>query len=717
MPQEIAVIIRKIAKITRQGEILRPIRQLLFRTRFPANGEVVISSSHARSAETSRAGSPLERILPYRKCRAAVKRTGIPWTILFLVLFPVPAAASAGDVDLEKEAKRPFVNKIELIGNEHFSDKELKEKMYTTEPSFFAIFNKPRLRPSYLQRDVSFLEAFYHSQGFFEATVTLRPLQYSTERRFVDIAIEILEGEATLVEEIVFIRSTIVPAEKLMKQLILRAERPFNPSLLQTDIYAIKNEYSKKGYPAAEVRDSLYFTDHRVRIYYRIDSGPKMLIRNITLKGNEMTKPGIVRQELTFKEGAVFNLDKLLESRRNLFDTGLFTEAELNPEQIDLENKTVDISVRVRERKATYIEAGFGVGNVLGTRVLGEWGDRNLFGTGRKLKLKAQVSFDLFEDGDVDINKLNLRRKFTRYDGEFHQRHLLGTKYLVGLNAFHEEDATVQPITITTFGASVIANRRISQTTDLFFSLAHERIKRESPDIPADKSTSRIFSSSISKDKRDFILNPSRGSYRAFRFDVAGGILGGDNNFYSMLLSLQKYLKSGRNAVFAVRTRIGYADAFGPSSDTGVPIENRFFTGGGNSVRGYRENSLGPRGLFRDVNQPQSAEGVIGGRMLLLTNAEYRFNIPLLSRINISGAAFLDGGNVWGSLREMKLKYFRPSIQEKDVVQQDYRYSYGFGLRYNTPVGPIRLDYGIPIKRDAFTDNSGRFHISLGQIF
>lgn len=648
-------------------------------------------------------------------CRTGVKPAAA--LLAAAVLAVCPGSARAGDVDLEKEAKRPFVNKIELIGNEHFSDKALKEKMYTTEPSFFAIFTKPRLRPSYLQRDVSFLEAFYHSQGFFEATVTLRPLQYSTEQRFVDIVIEIEEGEATRVEEIVFMRSTIVPPAKLMKLLLLQAGRPFNPSLLQTDIYSIKNEYSKKGYPAAAVRDSLYYADHSVRIYYRIESGPKMHIRKILVKGNTMTKTGIVMQELTFKEGAVFNLDKLLESRRNLFDTGLFTEAELTAEEINLEEKSVDILVRVRERKSTYIEAGFGVGNVLGTRVLGEWGERNFLGTGRKVKLKAQVSFDMFEAGDVDINKLNLRRKFTRYDSEFHQRHLFGTQYLVGLNTFYEADATVEPITITTFGASVIASRRISQTTDLFFSLAHERIKRDSPDILADKSTSRIFSSSISRDRRDFILNPTTGSYRAFRFDVAGGILGGDNNFYSMLLSLQKYFKLGRSTVFAVRSRIGYADAFGPSSDTGVPIESRFFTGGGNSVRGYRENSLGPKGLLRDASQPQTTEGVIGGRLLLLTNAEMRFNLPLLSRINITGAAFLDGGNVWGSLREMKLKYLRPYIQEDDVVQQDYRYSYGFGVRYNTPVGPIRLDYGIPIKRDEFTDNSGRFHISLGQIF
>ncbi|MBI4721198.1 MAG: outer membrane protein assembly factor BamA [Chitinivibrionia bacterium] len=660
------------------------------------------------------------RFLPYPKPPSAVKRAAariLAGTLcLALVLSPV-AGAAAGDVDLEKEAKRPFVNSIAVIGCAHFSEKELKQKMYTKEPSFFAVFTKPRLRTSYIQRDVAFLEAFYHSQGFFEAKVVLKALNYSEDRRFVDCIIEVDEGLATTVGGIVFQQSSIVAFEKLRKKLILKTGDPFNPAMLETDVYTVKNEYAKVGYPAASVEDSVSYADHSVTIFYSVDPGPKMRIDAISVRGNEMTKGSILEKELTFKQGEVFNLDKLYESRRNLFDTGLFTEVELMPDHIDIEKKSVNISVRVRERKATYVEVGLGVGNVLGSRAIAEWGDRNLFGTGRKLKLKAQYSFDLFENNEVDFDHMHLSRTYVRYDGEFHQRHLFGTKFLTAVNGFFEEDATVEPITIKTIGASVIGNRRLSQYTDLLLSLSHERIRREIPEVPEELSTSRILSASISRDRRDFILNPGSGGYRSLRLDLAGGIFGGDNDFYSILASIQKYFKRGRSTIIALRTRIGYVDAFGSSADRGVPIENRFFAGGGNSVRGYRENSLGPRGIVSDPYQAQTAEGVVGGRVLLLTNAEIRFGVPLLSRIRISAAAFLDGGNVWASVREVKFTHFRPFVEEADITAMDYRYSVGCGLRYNTPVGPIRLDYGVPFKRDPAVDSGGRFHISLGQIF
>jgi outer membrane protein insertion porin family len=101
----------------------------------------------------------------------------------------------------------------------------------------------------------------------------------------------------------------------------------------------------------------------------------------------------------------------------------------------------------------------------------------------------------------------------------------------------------------------------------------------------------------------------------------------------------------------------------------------------------------------------------------LLTNVELRYPIPILSRINISGALFVDGGNVWTGLESVEPKNFRPYADESDVVQQDYRYSVGVGIRYNTPVGPIRLDFAVPVKRDDIVDDSGRFHINLGQVF
>jgi outer membrane protein insertion porin family len=233
--------------------------------------------------------------------------------------------------------------------------------------------------------------------------------------------------------------------------------------------------------------------------------------------------------------------------------------------------------------------------------------------------------------------------------------------------------------------------------------------------VGSEKSHSRLIASTFSHDTRDFILDPRRGGYRDMRAELAGGFLGGDNDFYTLNTSLQKYWSTKGKIVLALRARVGFADAYGASSERGVPVENRYFTGGGNSVRGYKENSLGPEEPVTTAEGEPSTV-VVGGRLLLVGNAEARVPIPFLSRYRFSGAFFLDGGNVWRSLGSVDLEDFRFTAPRPEVTDKDFRYSVGFGIRYNTPVGPIRLDFGIPIKRDE-TDRLGRFHMSLGQIF
>lgn len=659
---------------------------------------------------------------PQSSQAAARFRSGLcadptPWVLAVAIIVLAVAGTGVGaqEIDLPARAKEPFVGRIVIEGNVVFSDKDLKRQMMTTEPPLFVIFKKPRLDREALRRDIAGIQAFYRTNGFLEAVVVLERLELLENGAFVDVIIRIDEGEPTRVEVVSFEGSGPVSEDRLARGLRLRPGVPFNPTLVNADIYAMKKLYFEQGYLGVDIGDSVAVEGKAVRLRYRIGPGPEFTVRRIEITGNRLTKTHIIEREMEIKEGELFRLSKAIETQRNLFETGLFTEAEIVPGRLDVESKTVDVTVRVRERKSAYFEAGFGVGNILGSRVTGEWGDRNLFGRGKRLRLKAEYSFGLFDGGVVDLDEIDPRVKYYRYDAEFGQRHVFGTKVLLGINGYIEKDATVDPIVIRTQGVAIGGGRHLSPRTDVALRLSDERIERELPDVASEKSHSRLIGTSLSHDTRDFILDPRNGGCRDVRVDLAGGPLGGDNDFYTLNTSFQKYRTSGRKFVIALRARIGFADAYGASKDEGVPVENRYFTGGGNSVRGFEENSLGPREFVPNAEGEPSAV-VVGGRLLLVGNAEMRVPIPFLSRYRFSAALFADAGNVWRSLGSVDIDHFRLLQDRDEVTDEDFRYSVGLGLRYNTPVGPIRLDFGMPIKRNE-TDKFGRFHLSLGQIF
>ena len=621
----------------------------------------------------------------------------------------------AQDVELAPKSKEPFISRIILTGNTAFSDKDLKRQMITTEAPFFAVFTKPRLNREALRRDIAGLQAFYRTNGFLDAVVELEKLELLENDTFVDIHISIDEGEPTRVTVLEFEGTEPLTRDELVRDLRLKPGVPFNPAFVSSDIYAMKRRYFHEGYLGVEIIDSVSVTGKSVRLKYAVNPGPVVTIRKIEIRGNRLTKDHIVKREIMFEEGEIFDLGKAIETQRNLFESGLFTEAEIIPENLDTVNRTVDVAVRLRERKSAYFEVGFGVGNVLGSRVGAEWGDRNVFGRGRRVRLKVEYAVQLFEGGVIDFNKVDPRVQYYRYDAEFGQRHVFGTKILMGINGYIEKDATVQPLVIRTRGAALNGVRHMNPRTDVLGQISDARITREIPDVGSEESHTRLIAGAVAHDTRDFILDPRRGGYRDIRAELAGGPLGADNSFYTLNTALQKYWRVRRSSVFALRARIGYADAYGSSKNDGVPVENRYFTGGGNSVRGFKENSLGPRAVV-ETSPDVFEETNVGGRFLLIANAEIRFPLPYFSRYRFSAAMFADAGNSWRSLSSVELNNFRLYASHGEVTEKDFRYTVGLGLRYNTPVGPIRLDFGIPIKREP-DDKLGRFHLSLGQIF
>jgi outer membrane protein insertion porin family len=633
-------------------------------------------------------------------------------SIISALLLVAAASASRAQRNPPDQGRpAPFINKVILNGNRSISDKVLKRQMKTRAPSWYNIFNKPRLNETVLNRDIARLEGYYHSAGFFEATAQLDRLDYTEEGRFVDIVISIDEGQPTVVEAVEFSPNTLIDENDLRKNLLLKPGEPYNSSYLATDVYTIQSKYFDKGYLAVSIDDKVDITGYRATIHFDISPGTQIRIRNIEISGNVLSKTAVVEKEIAFDSGDVCRLSKLVETQRNLYETGLFTVVDINPENLDPLERTVDIHVRVRERKAAFIEGGFGVGNIVGSRIFARWGTRNLLGTGRGLRLSTEYGFDLFEGDVISVNNLQFENNFWRYDVEYFQRYIFGLKTLLELDFYTQKDATVQNLDVRSVGGQILTRRRLSRHTDMLLGFTDEFIRRKEFGVAADEGEVRFLTNSYSNDRRDFLLNPRTGVYRFLRLKFAGGFLGGDSDFYTASVSSQWYFPLAKSDVFAVRVRVGYGDHFGQSNS--VPIEDRYFAGGSNSVRGYKNNSLGPKSVDSESGEVSPR----GGNALLLTNLELRFGIPVLSRINISGAAFFDGGNVWETWKHVKLGDFKLFKSSSDVTIDDYFYGVGVGIRYNTPIGPIRLDYGIPLKTLEGDSDNGMFYLALGQTF
>jgi outer membrane protein assembly factor BamA len=411
---------------------------------------------------------------------------------------------------------------------------------------------------------------------------------------------------------------------------------------------------------------------------------------------------------------------------------------------------TAGLAVSVVERRPAYYEIGMGVGSRERLRVLGAWGHNNLWGSGQRLQLRSRVylNYDLIQPTTRDRATPQVNYRF---DVLHTHPHFLRERLRLDSNVYLEKETRGESgLNLGTRGFSLGTQFPGRRGTLNLVSLQVESAK---PTLHPDASDSLIAvfdSEGIQESQthsvnhglylegRDNIFHPTRGTTANVQTEIAGGFLGGDNSFAKVGASWHVYVKTPIGGVVAFRTSVGAVRAFGDSRTRGadgVPYQERFFAGGVSSVRGYLEGSLGPQlpSSQRDSLQltspdvPLSDRPARGGNYLLLTNVEWRFPLPLLSRWKLSGVLFADGGNVWERMDDIRLRSFRwrSAPRAPDDVRAtklwDYRYSVGTGLRLDTPFGPFRLDVGFPLKRARLSETASEdkvlFHFSLGYPF
>ncbi len=664
------------------------------------------------------------------------------------------AATVARAVDeLDYGLEQHTLARIDISGNTTFSTDELKAILQLREPSWLHPFRTSRYRPDLLESQLRLLERFYRRQGFHQAVVKLDSITAEPQGHGDELNISIVEGPRTYLEAVRFLDPGPLTVAQLRQGLEYLEGTPAPADLndFGGDLYTLRTRYWDLGYldvqiePVLTTRPTSDPQRFAATLEYRITSGPAITLRRIRIEGNQQTHTDLIQRELRIKEGGPFSWSAIEQSRRRLLETGLLRDVSFSPVNVDTINGQADLLVQVVERKPAYYELGAGVGSRERVRLLGAWAHNNLWGSGRRLFLRGKIYWNV--ERIIGSTNPHPDAQFNyRTDILYVNPHLRGSRFRLDFNVYLERETRGESgLNLQTLGFA--AGTQFHGGAKVINHVAlqlDESDPKPHPDAPDSlqelfrlnnirKTQTRSIVYTFLEDKRDDILRPARGSFANALLTLAGGILQGDNSFVRVEGGWHAYTAFPLGGILAFRTRLGMVWPYGKSQDrgsNGVPYAYRFFAGGGSSVRGYRESSLGPQitneaerdSLRLSSDVPLPNDPARGGNYLLLTSVEWRFPLPLLSRWKFGSVIFLDGGNVWAQAKDIRLRAFRMRSfprQPSDPLATkvwDYRYSVGTGLRLDTPFGPVRVDAGFPLKR-APDDDKVVYHFSLGYPF
>ena len=633
--------------------------------------------------------------------------------LLLLVVLAVTAAAC-------KEETGVQVKSFTFKGNEAVETGQLKSVLATAASSKIPWGPKRYFSREQFEADLKRIVAFYTDRGYPDARVTSFDVKLSEDQDSVDITINIAEGEPVRVERIVIEGFEQLPDEHshtFDTKLPLKIGAPVDRALLQASREAALDELRDHGYPYASVRvsEAPGSSERQRVITFRAEPGPLAHVGEIEISGNATVSENVIRRQLTFKPGDLFEQSKLQESQRKLYGLELFEFANIEPVGTELKPLTVPVRVTVTKSDHKKVNLGVGYGTEEKARAQIDWRHVNAFGGAQTVGVFARYS-----GLDRGVRLLYKEPYF------FSPRWTVGVngQYWLTREPFYSLDTTGGRVTLTRqfarSGGAVLNGGRPAMALSFTYANEHESYSLSDEllldetlrdDVIAlgmdprkgEHSGQRwAFSIDASRNTTDNLLDAKRGYVASLHVEHAGGPLGGSYAYTEVTGEGRTYLKIGNVAVLAGQVRSGYIRPHG-DPDARVPFFKRYFLGGSTTVRGW--------GRFEVA--PLSGGGLpIGGTRF--THASIELRAPIWGQI--SGVAFVDAGSVWGDPSA-------PAIIKNDT---GWRYAVGPGLRYQTPIGPIRLDVGYQVNPIALLRVDGkpaseqrrfRFHFSIGQAF
>jgi outer membrane protein assembly complex protein YaeT len=636
---------------------------------------------------------------------------------------------------------------IRISGNHFFSDEIIRSRMQNQAAG--RIFSHGRYSEVLLEEDVRGIQALYRSSGYRQAEVTSKLLtSYQNDPSLLAVQITIKEGPQTRVAWVRIEGTFTLPQEQLPE--ISTAEgQGFDESSLADDRDTILSKYFDNGFPNAGV-DVAYVpipsSDNlpRVGVTFTIHEGEQFFVNQVFLDGLHYTRPGVARREMQVQPNAPLSQQDMLESQRRLYDLGLFKQVNTAIQNPDGTESRKNVLVTTREADRYTFDYGVGFEFQTGQPAVGT--SQPLGATGVSPRVSFGVSrINVGGRHQTLTMKTNVSRLQQRGLINFDVPKLLNRDLRFSATAFYDNTVDVSTFTSERLEGTLQALQVLYKVPDrelttISYRFSYRRVKASNVEVsdnlvPLLSKPTRVGTPNFLfvRNRRDNDLESTRGNYTTVEGGVAGRYFGSEADFSRLLVKNSSYhtlfrnRSTGRGLVFARSTTVGIENAFGstlivdpaytsirvsegksplPIGATLIPLPERFFSGGGNSNRGFGLNQAGPRDPFTGFP--------VGGSAVFLNNLELRLpnvTVPYLLE-NIGFTVFHDMGNVFARPDEMLPslgRFHQPNqtacFQEITHLNCNYNYlshAIGMGVRYQTPIGPLRFDFGYNLNPPAF---------------
>ena len=594
------------------------------------------------------------------------------------------------------------IQEINFIGNEVFSESTLKSEMQLKTGGWLSWYSKDNLYSKQkLTADLETIRSYYLNRGYLEFVIESTQVSITPDKKGVYLTISINEGKKFTVKAVRVAGDTLGKEAELMQLITLKPGDTFSSAKLTESTKAIAEILGSYGYafatinPQPDVRRELAEVD----LTLVVDPGRRIYVRQVAISGNAKTRDLVIRREMRQFESSWFDSDKIDLSKKRLGRLGYFTETDITSEDVPGSPDQVDVKVKVAEKPTGAVTLGAGFSSTEKLILSAGINQDNAFGTGTAVGL------------NFSLGKVNQNLTLSNYDPYFTEDGIsryTDVYYRSSKPLYYAGDPDYQ---IKSVGSSIKFGVPYTEVDRVFFGSGIEAFRINTtvntpqpylnyaetyniaaPGYPATLTTYNVpLTVGWARDGRDSSLIPSEGSLQQLSGEVGTPV--GNMTFYRLYGQYQKYHSFSKGNILSFNGEVGYGEAYGSHS---FPITKNYYVGGIGSVRGYAPGSLGPQ----YYNSTYGTYQPTGGQSKIVTNVEYTVPVPGSGTDKtLRMFTFVDGGNAYGTNINLVLKY-----------------SYGLGISWISPLGPLKFSYGLPYKAQP-TDNIQRLQFQVGTAF